>query len=135
VSEIKPALTAEEWRLRHVENVGLVWRVSDDTTGLVEIEARPYRATWSGDRPDFALVADRINQGIACHRVDAAMALANAARPDSDEGKITRADVNALEQSAALIAELSGYAHADRLAELIALAAKLAALLPPEEPT
>src|SRR5690349_10334096 len=104
---IEPALTPEEWK--HDERVAAFAR-------------EPGSRLLMGDRDD-----DR-----SCHRL---MALANAALPDDDPRKITRDDIVLLLNLSRGIATFYNQGDERNMAvrdQTRALAAKLAAFLPPE---
>lgn len=103
MSEIKPALTAEEW-------------AEGDEEGNTFVD----RTAWAYEE---AGVTDRFQL----------MALCNHALPDDDPRKIVRADVQRCMAAADRAEEHSGYNGDWRRSDWRDLAAKLAALLPPED--
>jgi len=110
---IQPALTAELWaRLR---------RYNDPASFACIILEGGYDAELGIDPNSSDFAKDE------AARADAAMAVSNNALPDDDPRKITRADVRAL-----LYEWECSSATDDPDAFLRRLAAKLAALLPPE---
>lgn len=101
--EIPPALTADEWA-----------------------EIRTHPLPWGPSE----LIGEYASEG----EYAKALALANAALPDGDLRKITREDVVKLRSIAAdMRAERPADTWADDADVLEALAAKLAAILPPRE--
>lgn len=107
--EITPALSAEEWAQREAVRASTEISALDGSVMLVDPDA-----------PSTVVLAEG---------VPALMALANAALPDGDPRKLTREDV------ALIRGERFGGFKDDAPAlwrAVDALAAKLAALLPPE---
>lgn len=121
--EIRPALSAEEWARERVEST-----TNADTVSLIRSEHGRVNFVahgtngWRGEPNTIGLV-------MGTRMPLAIMALANAALSDDSPHKITRADVDMLESSA----ENDHDAYVNRGA-MNQLAAKLAALLPPEKP-
>jgi hypothetical protein len=114
---IEPALTAEEWANTSATRGRDGWEVA--------IEA--------GDGISFRYDADKAGSddiGVPVSALPAVVALANAALPDDDPRKLVAADVKALNESAELIE--GEYHHSLLPSALCALAARIAALLPPE---
>ena len=111
---IEPALTAEEWRSPPQ---------FDDASG-VTIEATD----------DGLIVVSDTGDG---YIVDAfkVMALANHALPADDSRKITRADVEVLKRASVIyrVSDWESATNDDATKKVQRIAAKLAALLPPEE--
>lgn len=113
---IGPALTADEWV-----------RADQHARDAANYPAADNRRVMA----DLAWVGGR---------VDAVMALANAALPDGDPRKLTRETVRAMRAAAKVVAgQASGMAGASRAAydgiarDLEAAADAIAALLPPRE--
>lgn len=105
--EIRPALTPEEWEGA---------RGGDARSRLCETAN---------------YVQYHVREQAAAEYVEA-MALANEAIPDSHPHKITRADVALLELASRRLDMGSEFGFDPDVADLRLLAAKLAALLPPE---
>ena len=108
--EIAPALTPEEWRIydRAVES-----------------------AREKGDALIYSVRPWIVNAGSTRESLPRAMTIANAALPDDSPYKITRSDLDKLDCAASALRHEYGSDDEDA-ADLDALAAKLAALLPPE---
>jgi hypothetical protein len=128
---IPPALSADEWAAREVVRQTQAAEfsfVQFDPDGWLAIGARRLER----QEPDGLRVGGQSTI------VPALMALANDALPDGDPRKLTRADVEALDIAVqydeGLCFEHGSIGHDDamRHARLHALAAKIAALLPPE---
>jgi hypothetical protein len=129
--DIKPALTAEEWKQRSYRALG-----REDTNGvLIGFDAR-----LTDDGREFIAENVRRDPDGAEYQADddfevravgqerhALAALAGHGQP----WWFTREDVRALRDDA-LFAMIEG--HADKHDRLLNLAARLASLLPPEEP-
>jgi hypothetical protein len=113
--EVRPALTAEEWRTRHYISRALTWQRT--RVGLDGRARAHLTVHWTplDDAKDSA----------------ALVALANDLRPDDDPGKLRHSDVALLRALADSTVALSVADHG-RDDDVRRLAAKLAALLPPE---
>lgn len=112
---IPPALSESEWR----SVPATIDHVAISGDALVFVGAR------YGDRPGAPAMVIFPADGFA-----PIVALANAARRDDDPGKLRQTDVAMLRNVAGDYETPEGYVMTGRL--LLALAAKLAALLPPE---
>lgn len=154
--EIKPALTPEEWRrwengesvVRGVVGDGGV--PDDPVVGMgIEISREDAEDTYDPDMPGDEHMYYGAGIGIDAgdstpapvleSDLPALVALANAALPDDSPYKITHADVRrCLDVAAGIEVEyaaghqLQRFATAALIGEWRTLAAKLAALLPPE---
>lgn len=113
---VPPALTPEEWAHRSGDIGPRV------TRGHAEVYV--VRADGVVNQSDLVSIAHRGVCAVGTSEVAALMALANAALPDGDPRKLTRADVR-------LVEDVFGEAW-DDIPAYRALAAKLASLLPPE---
>ncbi len=118
--EIKPALSADEWRRKSAQR-GTQYGM-DGFSAAID--------------PVMGLTIDNRGSDDASSHDSAAhlaiiIALANAALPDTSSYKITRKDVYVMECAASAIRAEYGSGDEDAL-ELDRLTAKLAALLPPE---
>lgn len=109
--DIPPALTAEEWVSRTVTNRDAAHIRPSAVAGYVEFDINEV------DVEPYTFAAEQT------------VAIANAARPDDDPGKITRADVRMLVDLALHVGEVDR--DPATAWEITGLAAKLAALLPP----
>ena len=124
IEQIQPALTAEEWAARKNS-----WPAAftTDLSGIPENQ----RDSYQGEVPMRPFEADDHFRAVAEN---------NAALPDDDPRKITWADVEAIERAADSIANEYGlptndadFPHqASERNNALRVAAKLAAILPPE---
>ena len=116
MNDLTPALSAEEWAKGK-------YRIP----GVANLALRDGRLLVSGDAWDTDSVH---TQAVELH---ALVALSNAALSDSDPRKITRADVQMLEELAEDVDGEWGVGDMQdpKVLLILALAAKLAALLPP----
>lgn len=121
--EIAPALTPEEWALR------LSGQMSDEVRNLNLGDGIPIM-----DSGHLAVTYDTgYPQPVEMSQLPAVIALANAALPDSDRRKITRAWVKALREASVVWASGNGVIQDDeQTARVHAIADALASYLPPE---
>jgi hypothetical protein len=117
-TEITSALSAEEWAARRTERL---WTRQD---GVVAVTSPNPPGVFSSEPRHIAISIDLAGR----HQ---AIALLNDSLPDTDPRKITRADVEAL-TDLPIGDDLGGNDYAAALAVIHTVAAKLAALLPPE---
>ena len=109
MTEIRPALTERQWKEGHYLSPGQAEFYLHEAS--LNVGGNKWDSDSTHDSPDDLAAL-------------AAMAL--AALPDDDPRKITRADVRVLEQAVPAISFTGSQDHIARIA------AKLAALLPPE---
>ena len=105
---IEPALSKEQWRY---------WFNVNHARGPI-VRSIAF---------DFADGAEGVDIPMPLCDLAGVVALCNAALSDDDEGKLTRADVAECSRAGEILSGHGGYGH-----PLLDLAAKLAALLPPE---
>ena len=112
---IPPALTAEEWEQGFAD-----WGVMYDHSGV---------SLGSPSRKGISVYTDGDDVDVAADQLPSLIALANHALPDGHPLKITRADVVAARR---ISHDSGGWTDENR--DIVErLAAKLAALLPPED--
>jgi len=110
VEKVEPALSAEEWAQGFVD-----WGIS-----------YAHRGVTLNKHGGVDVYDDTDSSSVAPNELPSLMALANHALPDSHPLKITRVDVEGLRRNAHLM-PVGAYKDGT-----LTLAAKLAALLPPE---